>query len=716
LLPPAHPPPTIAQTDNKTSQSAMTNTATPRSPRSESGTVKVSVRRSSNEFDRSKFRLSTRPSDNPAFEHLLAVAQTHPSQAPSYQTANEDCGPLVKAPFYGKAKDWEEQIETVLKNFYNSIQKQRLPLSDSANDARPGYSRASSSLQGITGLRKTPSVISRRSETNFNTARGRNVTSQGNGASSSRWMSKGRSRPRLYAPSMGGSSQISLDDDMSASGISPAASSMWSKHSFGRTQTSMSNTSFGSEAAYPDFQQSIGFANALSQAIIREENSGANTGGNADGSEEVLMRSAPLLDDDSLELAGAPWAKEGILKHKHHLEAADKKAKERNWNECFAVIEKGWLRLFQFPSSNKQHASLRARTLGRNNPLAAAAARAKSNGPSAGGRAATLVVGGGNWMDNATPLGRYLLRQTIASALPPPGYSKARPHVWALSLPGGAVHLFQAGTNEIVREYVACANYWSARLSKEPLTGGVSNVEYGWSENVINMALVQRAERGSGAGKGAAAGADRASPPRDERDALGVSRPPLSNIGGGQSRLGSVGGQSARLVAASRPPSAMQLPAHSSRPSVSASIRSSFDHGIGNASSAAGPRTRLPGDRALIADWVPPSQSMVASALMEVDQLRALVGYVEAVSADLERHNELRAAIQLAFSPRLPNYAKAMANFERKSDYLLREMVKFSTYVESLGGAQKRMVEVYAEREARERELAELDAGEGVGQ
>jgi hypothetical protein len=162
-----------------------------------------------------------------------------------------------------------------------------------------------------------------------------------------------------------------------------------------------------------------------------------------------------LLDYDELELVGAPWAKEGLLKHKHHLESMDKKAKNRGWTECFAVIERGWMRLFQFNQTSKSK------------------------------EAVVGVVGGGNWTENADAIGSFLLRQTIASALPPPGYSKTRPNVWALSLPSGAVHFFQVGTTEIVREFVSTANYWAARLSKEPLIGGVSNVEYGWSDNVL---------------------------------------------------------------------------------------------------------------------------------------------------------------------------------------------------------------------------------------
>jgi hypothetical protein len=353
----------------------------------------------------------------------------------------------------------------------------------------------------------------------------------------------------------------------------------------------MSVDSLGSEYPRGDYQQAIGFANALSHAIIREDSANAMSG------VEDSDRAASMLEDESLELAGAPWAKEGSLKHKHHLDSVDKRAKDRNWNESFAVIQRGWVRLFSFNSNTK---SMRLKPKQRHN----------------GG----VVVGGGNWMENAEETWKFLLRQTIASALPPPGYSKSRPHVWALSLPTGAVHLFQVGTPEIVKEFVSTANYWSARLSKEPLFGGISNIEYGWSDAVTN-------------------------------DSLANADLPL--------------------------PSSQPV---AGRPSIQGSIRSSVDQ--------QGTRPRLPADRINISDWNPPQQSMLASALTEGDQLQALQTYVKNVEAELKRHNELRAPMVLSFSPRHPNSGKAMANWERKSSYLLREIVKFRTYIDSLQAAQ----------------------------
>ncbi|KAJ5463575.1 hypothetical protein N7475_008519 [Penicillium sp. IBT 31633x] len=495
--------------------------------------------------------------------------------------ANIDAGPLVNTPFTGTVRAWEQQVEAVLKEFYTSIQKEKLPLFGAQPEREVSRMSSNNFLGPSNGvLRRSPSTISKSGSDIF--PRGRSANSSHGAA---RWSSKPRSRAgRLYPPSMMGSSRTSLDDQSSV--WSPTGSSTWSKYSLGKF-TSASVDSFGSDFPRGEYQQSIGFANALSQAIIREDSATSVY------SYEEPERTTPLLEDDTLALAGAPWAKEGSLKHKHHLDAVDKRAKDRNWNDCFAVIQQGWMRLFSFNNTTK---SMRQKTKQR------------------GG----VVVGGGNWTENAEELWKFMLRQTIASALPSPGYSKSRPHVWALSLPTGAVHLFQAGTSEIVREFVSTANYWSARLSKQPLVGGISNIEYGWSDGVINSALI---------------GGDSRSPP----------------------------------------------PSSGARPSIQSSIRSSIDQ--------QGVRPRLPADRVNISDWSPPQQSMVASNLTEEEQLKALQAYVKNVEDDLTRHNDLRSAMNLAFSPRHPNAAKAMANWERKSSYLLREIVKFRTYIDSLRNA-----------------------------
>ncbi|ODA75955.1 hypothetical protein RJ55_08596 [Drechmeria coniospora] len=567
--------------------------------------------RSSPDYDRSSLRYSFRP---------LARSDPHGGDV-------DDCGPLVKAPFHGSMRAWEEQVEVVLKNIYASIRDQRLPLFGAEAERQvvsptlpPG------NLSVISMLRRSPSVLSKAPSETQLSSRGR--VTDGRGTASSRWTSKSRSRPGLGRTGLS-SSRTSFDDGNSMWSHTMSTAT-WSRYSLGRTQGSMSQDSFASSVPRGDYKQSIGFANALSQAIIRDE----DASGHEPSFPAADAPPAPCLADESLELAGPPWVKEGLVTHKHHLDGVGKKAKERNWNEVFAVIQKGQMSLFSFTS----HKSIRQKGRSRNG--------GKPSGP----------VGGGNWQDNALSLGTFSLRLTLASALPPPGYSRMRPHVWALSLPTGAVHLFQVGTPEIIREFVTTVNYWSARLSTHPLVGGISNIEYGWSESIVSNASV-------------------GAPADDE---------PASSLNPSAARSTRPGSSAAQ---------------HGRRSSVASSFRaSSFDQVAGSLTHS-GSRGKLPGDRIYIAEWAPPTQSMRPSSATEAAQLEKLTVYVKRIEEDLQAHNQLRSRMLLAFTPRGQNASKAMANWERKSAYLLREIVKFRTYVDCLQQAEARKQRVYTERD-----------------
>jgi hypothetical protein len=83
-----------------------------------------------------------------------------------------------------------------------------------------------------------------------------------------------------------------------------------------------------------------------------------------------------------------------------------------------------------------------------------------------------------------------MLAHSLAHILPPPGYNRQRPHCFALTLATGGAYFFQAGTEDLLNEWVSTCNYWAARLSKEPLSGGVSNMEYGWNRVLDPLAHI----------------------------------------------------------------------------------------------------------------------------------------------------------------------------------------------------------------------------------
>jgi hypothetical protein len=91
---------------------------------------------------------------------------------------------------------------------------------------------------------------------------------------------------------------------------------------------------------------------------------------------------------------------------------------------------------------------------------------------------------------------------------------------------------------------------------------------------------------------------------------------------------------------------------------------------------------------------------MRPSNAQEAEQLESLQSYVRAIEEELHIHNGLRGPMLLSFTPRGGNAGRALANWQRKSEYLLRESVKFRTYVDSLKQAEIRKGEIYKERDA----------------
>lgn len=105
---------------------------------------------------------------------------------------------------------------------------------------------------------------------------------------------------------------------------------------------------------------------------------------------------------------------------------------------------------------------------------------------------------------------------SLAALAPRSSQMADRPHCFALTASSGSVTLFQAGTDDLVAEWVATCNYWAARRSRQPLTGGVSNMEYGWQK-------VQQGSVGGAVGR------------RDEDDLASIRsrRSNMSKLGGG---------------------------------------------------------------------------------------------------------------------------------------------------------------------------------------
>ena len=347
---------------------------------------------------------------------------------------------------------------------------------------------------------------------------------------------------------------------------SPAPSSVTSFSEHATGSTAYGGSSSAATSHLTTSHGTLGFAGNLSHTIIKEQQEHDDALSDSDAGVE----SGAEVDDDELALLGAPWAKEGLLRRKHYWDAPGKrsKGKDKDWLEVFVVIERGTVRMFRFGDQSG------------------------ANGRGGG-------VGGGNWLANAQAIGELSLIHALCAALPAPGYNKNRPHVFALTLATGSSFFFQAGTADLINEWVSTCNYWSARLSREPLTGGVSNMEYGWRR-------VQPVEGGDD----------------DEADH----------------------NEPAEELLDDRPPTSM-ADAASVRSGRSGRSRTTSHHGSIGFGSGSVRIDGRPGDRFVIHDWQAPQPPAVPSTLSETAQLDALQKHVEHVRAEHERHLSLRTAM-----------------------------------------------------------------------
>lgn len=359
------------------------------------------------------------------------------------------------------------------------------------------------------------------------------------------------------------------------SGRSGQARESWNKQ--GRANTT---------AAVP---RALGFASSLSNVITREE---ATSGLQSPAD---VVESIEAAEEDDLTLHGAPFAKEGRLMYRLHDSSVTKKSRGRHWTaETFAVLSRGEIKLFDFS----------AKTM-------------KSN---------QKLFGGGDWTQNARSLLELSLVQTVAAALPEGSYLKDRPHIWALTMPDGVVHLFHVGTDELVQEWISTANYWAARITKEPLLGAVDNAEYGWGACL-----------------------DPTSQPGDEATSIQTGK-----------------GSDARSLSTRNSISNFSIMLNPDANRFDDIVR------------------RYPGNRAVIREWRPDPTPPRESALPQDEQVQALSKFVAKLEGEVARHDARRDLLPGAFSPHHPNLARAQANFERRRQHWLSEINKYRTYIEAL--------------------------------
>ncbi|KAF9113369.1 hypothetical protein BGX27_001697 [Mortierella sp. AM989] len=341
---------------------------------------------------------------------------------------------------------------------------------------------------------------------------------------------------------------------------------------------------------------------------------------------------------------------EGILWRKHLLERSDKKAAHRAWRQLLVVVDIDQGTLSMFRSNGKIP-----------KPASSSNGQQQQTLP-------TSLPSLGDCETDVPLFDEIPLQHTITNILPPPGYSSSRQHVFAVQLFTGAVYLFQAPGPRECESWARTCNYWAARTSKEPLVGGVFNMDYGWGRTL--EALIRQEEETqqcisaqgseqalSVAGNGAIDGTNTGDGLKYAMDFLANQPPEHFGSGGGFD------------------------PSKTRSSSIRSGTRGSVSSGSGV---AIGSGTGVSGDNVMLFEWTEPLPTMHVSALSEDDQMLSLRKYVAGLEADMEVHQEHRGPMSRLFPSKSSNHSKAFSNWERRSRHLLKEMVKYQIYVECL--------------------------------
>ncbi|KAG2173534.1 hypothetical protein INT44_007125, partial [Umbelopsis vinacea] len=210
-------------------------------------------------------------------------------------------------------------------------------------------------------------------------------------------------------------------------------------------------------------------------SIVSVQSATSHGSGSAKESSAAAYQSiANLITNTQLSASytcDAPFYKEGVIIGKHLLERADQKAKHREWKEYFCIIHRAELLVHRLEHRSGDRRSIH-KTVHSNSSFLTMSDYDDSK---------QSAVGGGDLMSQAQQVACLDLKHSLSTALPS-GYSRQRPHAFAIQQAHGGVYVFQVGSDEQLVAWISTLNYWAARESKEPLTGGVSNMEFGWGD------------------------------------------------------------------------------------------------------------------------------------------------------------------------------------------------------------------------------------------
>ncbi|KAG1551219.1 hypothetical protein G6F46_002783 [Rhizopus delemar] len=164
--------------------------------------------------------------------------------------------------------------------------------------------------------------------------------------------------------------------------------------------------------------------------------------------------------------------RQGIVMRKHVLETADKKAKHRQWQLCYLVMTETELIMYKAIQTGGDVRGKKRKSMIFWNQSVGAPFSLQD----------VISNDTDEWQpDLSQPrLGTILLNHCYATSILPPGWNGQRPHVFRLQTAEGGLWMFESTDMFAIQAWVEAVNFAAAMVSKSPMQGAVSNVDYGW--------------------------------------------------------------------------------------------------------------------------------------------------------------------------------------------------------------------------------------------
>ncbi|KAG1451511.1 hypothetical protein G6F56_008065 [Rhizopus delemar] len=169
--------------------------------------------------------------------------------------------------------------------------------------------------------------------------------------------------------------------------------------------------------------------------------------------------------------------RQGIVMRKHVMETSEKKAKHRQWQLCYLVMNETEMIMYKAVQKNDVRGKKRKSMIFWNQSVVSPFSLQD-----------IVSSDADEWQPdlNQPALGMIPLNHCYATSVLPPGWNGQRPHVFRLESAEGGLWMFESTDMFAIQAWVEAVNFSAATISKNPMQGAVCNIDYGWGADWEN--------------------------------------------------------------------------------------------------------------------------------------------------------------------------------------------------------------------------------------